>query len=48
LALTTIPELGARSSKYSALLLMNAAVDIAYREFRTLVLPVWIRKTHES
>ena len=31
LALTTIPELGARSAKYSTLLLMNAAVDIAYR-----------------
>jgi hypothetical protein len=31
LALTTIPVAGARPSQYSTLLLMNAAVDLAYR-----------------
>ena len=31
LALTTIPVAGARPSEYSTLLLMNAAVDLAYR-----------------
>lgn len=31
LALTSIPEIGARSSKYSSLLVMNAAVESAYR-----------------
>ena len=31
LALTSIPELGSRSSKYSTLVVMNAAVEIAYR-----------------
>lgn len=31
LALTTIPVIGARPSQYSTLLLMNAAVDLAYR-----------------
>jgi hypothetical protein len=31
LALTTVPVAGARPSQYSTLLLMNAAVDLAYR-----------------
>jgi hypothetical protein len=31
LALTSIPEISARSSKYSTLLVMNAAVESAYR-----------------
>jgi hypothetical protein len=32
LAMTTTPQMGARPSKYSSLLLMNAAVDLAYAE----------------
>jgi hypothetical protein len=32
LAMTTTPQSGRRSSKYSTLLLMNAAVDLAYAE----------------
>ena len=32
LAMTTTPQSGMRSSKYSSLLLMNAAVDLAYAE----------------
>lgn len=32
LALTTIPQLGMRPAKYSQLLVMNAAVDLAYAE----------------
>lgn len=32
LAMTTTPQMGARPSKYSSLLLMNAAADLAYAE----------------
>ena len=32
LAMTTTPQIGARTSKYSSLLLMNAAADLAYAE----------------
>jgi hypothetical protein len=32
LAMTSTPQMGMRSSKYSSLLLMNAAVDLAYAE----------------
>ncbi len=32
LAMTTMPQTGMRTSKYSSLLLMNAAVDLAYAE----------------
>jgi hypothetical protein len=32
LAMTTTPQMGKRSSKYTSLLLMNAAVDLAYAE----------------
>lgn len=32
IALTSLPETGARLSKYSSLLLMNAAVELAYKE----------------
>ena len=35
LALTTSPAIGKRSSKYSSLLLMNAALGLAYKEIET-------------
>lgn len=36
LALTTTPQTGCRSSKYSTLILMNAATDLAYNEIENL------------